>query len=70
MALINEGGAIVLEPVSVRSIRLYRHQNDGVIVSKLKVHAALKAYSFALAHFQIRNDFVSHESKIFLSFGS
>jgi len=31
-----------------------------VIASKTKVHAALQADTFALAHLEIRNNFVRH----------
>ena len=61
MAFVNERHPVVCNDIFVRCVRSLGHQYNGWSTIRREIHSALKAYSLALAHFEIRNNFVGHK---------
>jgi len=61
VTFVNQSRGIVLKSVGVGGIRTYGHENNGMSTLQFEVHATLKAYPFALAHIDIRDDLIGHD---------
>jgi hypothetical protein len=60
MALVYERCTAIFHAIPIRGIWANGHENDGMIVTEPEVHSLLKAGSLTLAHFDVRDNVVTH----------
>ena len=60
MPFVYERRSRVLKPIAIRRIRAHGHKDDRMVAAEAEVHALLQARAFALAHFDVGDDVVTH----------
>ncbi len=62
MTFVYECASVIHNSISIWCVSTQGHQDYRMTVSQSEVHATLQACALAAAHFQVRDNFVYHNS--------